>query len=100
MGIWNYMNLIILLVQATIILLGTFYKHISFGWGLGDMIWYLIVYGLFFTHLYLTFTGRKKGSKEFMRLTILFAITTVFISLCATIWRGALYPWNGEIFYN
>ena len=37
---WKNANWIILGVQGIICLLGIFYKHIAFGWGLGDLLWY------------------------------------------------------------
>jgi energy-coupling factor transporter transmembrane protein EcfT len=40
---WKIFNLVILLFLIIISLLGTFYKHISFGKGLGDMVGYCIL---------------------------------------------------------
>jgi hypothetical protein len=96
----KYCNLTILGFQAIICLLGTFYKHIAFGWGLGDIIWYGIMYFLFVTHLVLTVKGKSKSNHYFGALTVIFFITTIYICLRATIWRGVEYRWNGNIFYN
>lgn len=98
--LWKIVNYLILGAEAIICLLGTFYKHISFGWGLGDLIWYGIIYSLTITHLLITLQTRKKNSSQYFPLAIFFLITTIYICLKATIWRGAEYKWNGEIFYN
>lgn len=96
----KYCNLIILSFQAIICLIGTFYKHIAFGWGLGDIIWYGFTYFLFFIHLILTVKGKAKSNNYFCVLIVFFLITTIYICLKATIWRGQEYRWNGNIFYN
>jgi len=97
---WKISNWIILGIQATICGLGTFYKHIAFGWGLGDLLWYGLMYSLFAIHLGLTISSRKKGFERHLKLTIIFLLTTVYICLQATVWRDIEYPWNGELFYK
>ena len=97
---WKIANWIILGVQGTICLLGTFYKHIAFGWGLGDLLWYGIMYVLFIIQLILTIRKLKQNSQGYLPLVLIFTITTIYICLRATIWRGVEYRWNGELFYN
>jgi hypothetical protein len=97
---WRYCNLTILIFQIVICSLGTFYKHIAFGWGLGDLIWYGLMYILLLVHLVLTIKGKAKPIQYFRVLTIIFLISTTYICLKATIWRGVEYRWNGNIFYN
>ena len=97
---WKIANWIILGVQGTICLLGTFYKHIAFGWGLGDLLWYGIMYILFIIQLILTIRKLKQNSQGYLPLVLIFTITTIYICLRATIWRGVEYRWNGELFYN
>lgn len=92
-------NLIVLGLLITISLLGTFYKHISFGLGLGDIFGYIILYIGTLTHLISTIISRKKGETRHIILTLIFLAFTVLISLNATIWRGPEYSWNGSIFY-
>lgn len=92
-------NLIVLGLLIIISLLGTFYKHISFGLGLGDIFGYLILYIGTLTHLILTIVSRKKGKTRHIILALIFLAFTVLISLNATIWRGPEYSWNGSIFY-
>jgi hypothetical protein len=98
--IWKIINWIILGTQMIICALGTFYKHIAFGWGLGDLLWYGIMYILLITHLIITIRMQKQKSLNYLPLVLFFTITTIFICLRATIWRGVEYRWNGEIFYN
>jgi type IV secretory pathway VirB3-like protein len=92
-------NLIVLSILIFICVLGTFYKHISFGLGLADIIGYLFLYIGTIIHLVLTIVNRKKGAFRHLFLAIIFLIFTVTIILNATIWRGNEYSWNGSIFY-
>jgi hypothetical protein len=97
---WKISNLAILIIQLIICSLGTFYKHIAFGWGLGDLLWYGLMYLLLLIHLILTIKAKNKSIIRFQFLTIIFLVTTIFICLQATIWRDKEYPWNGELFYK
>lgn len=97
--IWKVLNLIILMVLILICILGTFYKHISFGLGSGDIFGYLILYIGTLVHLVLTITSKNKGSLRYASMASIFLVLTVFIILFATIWRGSEYKWNGSIFY-
>tara|TARA_R110000751_G_scaffold157627_2_gene263129 strand:- start:620 stop:1261 length:642 start_codon:yes stop_codon:yes gene_type:complete len=92
-------NLLILGILIVICGLGTFYKHISFGLGLGDMIGYLVLYIGTITHIVLTIKSHKKGRAVHLIFILFFSIFTALIMLKATIWRGSEYKWNGSIFY-
>ncbi|WP_162419292.1 hypothetical protein [Cyclobacterium roseum] len=96
---WKISNVIVLGLLILICGLGTFYKHISFGLGLGDMFGYLVLYLGTLIHLILTLVSRKKGSLRHILLTLLFLTFTILIILNTTIWRGHEYRWNGSIFY-
>ncbi len=98
--IWKIFNLIVLGILCFICALGTFYKHIAFGWGLGDLLWYLFMYVALLTHAILTIISRNKPVNRHKYLTIIFLVFTIYICLQATIWRGSEYSWNGKIFYN
>ncbi len=100
LNFWKILNYLVLACLVLICSLGTFYKHIAFGWGLGDMLWYLIMYGVTLTHLVLTILYRKKGIKRHGVLALIFLVITLYICLEATIWRDGEYPWNGEVFYK
>lgn len=63
MRFWIIINSIVLILETIIILLGSFYKHISFGMGLGDVIAFGFVYLIFFLHIFLTFKVKKKRIK-------------------------------------
>ena len=99
-NIWRIANLTIISAELLICSLGTFYKHIAFGWGLGDLLWYGLMYLLLIVHIILTIAGKNKTTAKFRTLTIIFATTTVLICLQATIWRGTEYRWNGHLFYD
>jgi hypothetical protein len=96
---WRIANLIVLGLLIAIASLGTFYKHISFGMGLGDMFGYTLLYLTTLIHLILTLVSRKKGTTRHLILTLLFFTITIWICLRATLWRDSAYPWNGSIFY-
>ena len=98
--VWKISNLIVLGMLFFICALGTFYKHIAFGWGLGDFFGYILMYGILLTHSISTIISRKKGVNRHKYLTIIFLLLTIYICLQATIWRGTEYSWNGKIFYN
>jgi hypothetical protein len=93
------LNLIVLGLLILISFLGTFYKHISFGLGLGDILGYIVLYIGTITHLILTITSRNKGLTRHLFLVSIFLTFTILIALKATIWRGHEYQWNGSIFY-
>ena len=97
---WTISNLIILVYLIIVCLLGTFYKHISFGWGLGDILGYFVLYGITLAHLILTIFYCQEGILQYKYIAISFFIISVYISLKATIWRGREYSWNGKLFYN
>jgi hypothetical protein len=96
-AITKILNLIVLGLLILISLLGTFYKHISFG--LGDIMGYIVLYIGTIAHLILTITSRNKGLTRHLFLVSVFLTFTIIVSLKATIWRGHEYKWNGSIFY-
>lgn len=98
-NIWKIINCIVLGLLITICSLGTFYKHISFGFGLGDYLGYIVLYIGTILHLILFIKTKSKDIDRHILLTLIFAIFTILIVLKATIWRGHEYRWNGSIFY-
>jgi hypothetical protein len=93
------LNLFILISLISIAALGTFYKHISFGWGLADMLGYFGIYITIIVHLILTIKYSKSKSPTYFVLPFAFLHITIFICLTATVLRGSEYKWNGSIFY-
>lgn len=51
MNVFKIINIVTLTFGITICLTGLF-KHISFGWGLGDILWYPLLYGQFFNFIW------------------------------------------------
>ena len=96
---WRIANLIVLGFLIIISSLGTFYKHISFGMGLGDMFGYVLLYLTTLIHLILTLVSRRKGPTRHLILTLVFFTITIWVCLKATFLRDSEYPWNGSIFY-
>ena len=97
---WKSANYVVLIIQIAICSLGTFYKHIAFGAGLGDIMYYGLIYLLLLAQIVSTIVLLKKKQTSFMTLTLIFFATTVLVVLKATIWRGVEYPWNGHFFYR
>lgn len=96
---FNFFNYIILGFLVFLCLLGTFFKQVSFGLGLGDFIGYLVLYITTLAYLILTLILRKKRTKILFPISIIFFFLTIMICLKATIWRGSEYRWNGQLFY-
>ncbi|WP_157491650.1 hypothetical protein [Flammeovirga sp. SJP92] len=82
---------------VVICLLGIFYKHISFGMGLGDIAGYFVLFAGTITHFILTIFF--SDTKNVILLTLVFLAFLILIVLKATLFRGNLYKWNGSIFY-
>lgn len=100
MDFWKLFNLMILIIQVILVLTGTLFKQIAFGWGLGDLIWYGLLYLMLIIHLILTIVGWKKSRKYHQKLSLTFFLLIVWICLEATIWRDSEYAWNGKIFHD
>ncbi len=96
---WKFVNGFILFFLILLCFLGTFYRHISFGWGLGDILGYLILYGGTFVHLIATILSYKKGKHLHLVLSLGSFAFLSWVVLSATIWRGPEYRWNGSLFY-
>lgn len=99
--IWLLLNGILLVYGAVVCLLNKYYKHISFGWGLGDVLWELFMYVTIIMHLSILLLSYDNHGFNFYWLyaTVFFCLW-VIISLKATLLRGGEYKWNGKIFYE
>src|SRR5262245_7250811 len=100
MKTWRIINAIVLGILVSISIVGTFFKHISWGWGLGDLLAYGFLYFITIIHFVLTIRTRSVDRGRNMVLSIVFFCLTVLFCLKATIWRGGEYRWNGKIFYD
>jgi hypothetical protein len=96
---WKILNSIVLGYLVLVCILGMTFKQITFGWGLADLVGYIILIGGTILHSILTFFLRNKKEGKKAILTIFFLMFSIFISLKATIWRGNEYSWNGSLFY-
>ena len=89
------------LVWAFCVVVLNFKANITFGKGLGDII-YLIVLVVVSIILSVAFFKIKKKYTEnifaLLLLCIIMLLTIIFFLLKLTIWRGAEYIWNGNIF--
>ena len=98
-NIWKYLNYIVLFFLIFLCFFGTFIRHITFGWGLGDLMGFAFLYFTTILHLILTIIFRNKTSKWHKFLGLFFLIVMISICLKVTIWRGSAYRWNGSLFY-
>ncbi|BDD08263.1 hypothetical protein FUAX_06950 [Fulvitalea axinellae] len=101
MSTGKLLNGIVLIFWIVIGSLGTFYKHISFGMGLGDLLGYAFMYIVILTHTLSTLYGveKRKGNLWFWALASMFFMIAVIFILNATLLRGSEYRWNGRLFY-
>jgi hypothetical protein len=85
--------LIVLLILSILSISG----NIHFRYGLGDIIYHGLIYiGLIVYEIY--FIVKKENQES---ISLIFPILSIvfcgFLILSMTIWRGAEYPWNGDI---
>lgn len=77
-----------------------FSGKVTFGQGLGDLFYLVLltIMQIFFGYLfYLNFKGRINFP---LVISLLLIIILILFTLKMTIWRGIEYPWNGNIFYE
>ena len=94
-------NTTILAIEIFLCVGGFIGFQVSFGHGLGDILYYAFLYPLTLVHFIWTIKIRKAPKTKFITPLIIFLITTIYFSLEATIWRGPENPWgNGNFFYS
>lgn len=96
--LWKTINQVLLGILLLICIIVTFFKSISFGHGLGDIVGYIALYLGTLVHLILTLALRNKDTAAHIALFLIFSTFIVIIALEATIYRGPEYRWNGNIF--
>ncbi|MBB3699513.1 hypothetical protein KMW28_24695 [Flammeovirga yaeyamensis] len=94
------LNLILLAFLIIICLLGLFYKHISFGMGLGDIIGYFVLISGTILYVYLFQKYYKEGIAPQILMLNFYFIFTFLVVLKATYLRSDEYRWNGCLFYE
>jgi hypothetical protein len=83
---------------STLILI--FSGKVTFGHGLGDLFYLILltILQIFFGYLfYLNIKWRKKIQ---VVISLLLIIIVILFTLKMTIWRGIEYPWNGNILFQ
>ncbi|ANQ51825.1 hypothetical protein MY04_4490 [Flammeovirga sp. MY04] len=94
------LNLILLSFLIIICLLGLFYKHISFGMGLGDILGYFFLISGTVLYVYLFQKYYKGGIAPQLLMLNFYFIFTFLVVLKATYLRSDEYKWNGCLFYE
>ena len=91
----------IILTSFVILLLLSVIGFLSFGYGVGDIVFVLILFLSTVSYLFcVRYTIKKNQIVQLRNLSILFLIILLSIIFKATVGRGIEYPWNGKIFYR
>ena len=67
--------------------------ELGFGHGLGDIVYYAVLFPITIIHFLWFFKIRKANSKNFIAPLIIFFMSTLYFLLEATVWRGPEAPW-------
>lgn len=97
--LWKAASLIIFLMWLMIGATATVSKNMAFGFGLGDIFWYGLMYVIIIIQAFVILRNWKKDTSMFQTQTIIFGLLLVWFCLEATLLRNIEYPWNGHIFY-
>lgn len=93
------LNIVVILFMILWIIANNFYKHISFGWGLGDILVHWLYNLLSIIYLVLL-VFRDQFNTQLEYTLISFVVVNVIFTYFATYGRGNEYKWNGSIFYK
>jgi hypothetical protein len=97
--ILNFCNILYLIWTISILIL-IFNGKVTFGQGLGDLFYLIlvIILQIFFGYLfYLNIKGRMNFP---LIISLLLIIIVTLFTLKMTIWRGIEYSWNGNILFK
>ena len=90
---------IVYTVVSIFIVSGSLLGYLSFGYGLGDIMYLIITAILWIIITILVLVNRKaEKSSSLVILTVTMIICIVFLILKITIDRGPEYRWNGDLF--
>jgi len=95
------LNALLIAVELFLCTGTLFGLHVTFGNGLGDILYFALLYVITLAHLVFTWEYRRANAGVLMGLLFWFSISSLLFSLKATVWRGSEYPWtNGHLFYS
>jgi hypothetical protein len=97
--ILNFCSILYLIWTISILIL-IFSGKATFGQGLGDLLYLILltILQIFFCYLfYLNIKGRINFP---LVISLLLIIIVILFTLKMTIWRGIEYPWNGNILFQ
>jgi hypothetical protein len=83
---------------STLILI--FSGKVTFGHGLGDLFYLILLTILLIFFGYLFYLNIKWRKKIQVVISLLLIIIVILFTLKMTIWRGIEYPWNGNILFQ
>lgn len=96
---WSLAYFLILLTQILLMFIGLFVKTITFGCGLGDIIWWFFWFFEIICSIILIFI-KPYSQNKYKIGSLLCVLFIFFIFYKATLGRDIEYPWNGNIFYT
>ena len=96
-NVFSILFLVWILSMLTLILCG----KVTFGHGIGDLLYLFLLVIFLIVFLFFFFSNLKRKIKMPILISFLtFLIIMLLFTLKMTIWRGVEYPWNGQIFYK
>jgi hypothetical protein len=97
--ILNFCSVLYLIWTISILVL-IFSGKVTFGQGLGDLFYLvlLVILQIFFGYIF--YLNIKERMNFPLIISLLLIILLTLFTLKMTIWRGIEYPWNGNIFYE
>ncbi len=89
---------LLLLLLYLVLVFFSFQGSLSFGIGLGDIFYYILLWVTILLFAFIVYRLRRDIS-GLLIFNVFFTGVAVWFILSATVWRGFEYPWNGELFY-
>lgn len=91
---------LIYLVWTIVILTLIFCGKVTFGQGIGDFFYLVILIVSQIVFGYLFFKSLRNKIDLSIVIPVLQIIIVLLFTLKMTIWRGIEYPWNGNVFFE
>lgn len=92
--ICGFLYLLWTLTISSLIFIG----KLTFGHGIGDIVYLILLVLLLLVFGYFIYRNEKLNRP--IILIVFMLVSVLLIGLKITIWRGSEYPWNGELFLH
>jgi hypothetical protein len=97
--ILNFCSVLYLIWTISILIL-IFGGKVTFGQGVGDLFYLILLTILQISFGYLFYLNIKGRINFPLVISLLLIIIVILFTLKMTIWRGIEYPWNGDILFQ